>query len=67
MFQKYLTIWINILYSMFKQLPLWVSKEVEMETMPDCFEPHYPDTRVIVDCTELFIQMPSSLRAQLLI
>ena len=52
---------------MFKQLPLWVSKEVEMETMPDCFEPHYPDTRVIVGCIELFIQMPSSLRAQLLI
>ena len=48
---------------MFKPLPLCVSKGVEMETMPDCFEPHYPDTRVIVDCTELFIQMPSSLRA----
>ena len=32
--------------------------------MPACFKEHYPNTRVILDCTELFIQMPSSFRAQ---
>jgi len=32
--------------------------------MPACFKAHYPKTRVIIDCTEIFIQMPSSFRAQ---
>ena len=32
--------------------------------MPTCFKEHYPNTRVIFDCTEIFIQMPSSFRAQ---
>ena len=31
--------------------------------MPKCFEESYPSTRVIVDCTELFIEQPSSLRS----
>ena len=34
------------------------------DTMPACFKAHYPLTRVIIDCTEIFIQMPSSFRAQ---
>ena len=33
-------------------------------TIPACFKAHYPLTRVIIDCTEIFIQMPSSFRAQ---
>ena len=32
--------------------------------MPACFKDHYPDTSVILDCTAIFIQMPSSFRAQ---
>lgn len=29
--------------------------------MPDCFRALYPNTRVIIDCTEIRIQQPSSL------
>ena len=58
------TTWINFIYHTLKQLPIWASREVVTKTMPACFVAHYPQTRVIIDCTELFIQMPSSFRAQ---
>ena len=32
--------------------------------MPDCFKFDYPFTRVILDCTEIFIEKPSCFRAQ---
>ena len=32
--------------------------------MPACFKGNYPATPIIIDCTELFIEMPSSFRAQ---
>ena len=32
--------------------------------MPECFREKYPLTRVIIDCTEIFIEKPSCFRAQ---
>ena len=32
--------------------------------MPECFRTSYPSTRVIIDCTEFYIQRPSSLSTQ---
>ena len=32
--------------------------------MPACFKANYPTTPIIIDCTELFIEMPSSFCAQ---
>ena len=32
--------------------------------MPECFKETYPNTKVIIDCTELFCQKPSSLTIQ---
>ena len=32
--------------------------------MPSCFKQVYPKTGVIIDCTEFFIEMPSSCRSQ---
>ena len=29
--------------------------------MPDCFKELYPNTRVVIDCTEIRTQQPSSL------
>ena len=51
-------------YLTLKQQPIWPSVEVVTETMPACFKDQYPNTRVIIDCTELFIQVPSSFCAQ---
>ncbi len=59
-----LNTWINFLYHTLKQLPIWPSSKVIKDTMPKCFKDQYPDTRVILDCTEIFIEIPSSFRAQ---
>ncbi|XP_065667617.1 uncharacterized protein LOC136087918 [Hydra vulgaris] len=32
--------------------------------MPSCFKDVYPNTRVIIDCTEIFTVMPTSYRTQ---
>lgn len=52
--------WANYLYCMLGSLPLWSSRSVVDSTMPACFKETYPKTRVILDCTEIKIQTPSS-------
>ena len=61
----------NIFYSIlkystaFKPVSIdWMSKEKVVKTMPDCFKLNYPDTRVIIDCTEMTIQSPSKQSEQ---
>ena len=56
--------WVDLLYSRLIQLPVWASKWTIKETMPEVFQQKYPLTRVILDCTELFIEKPSCFRAQ---
>ena len=53
--------WINYLYLKFGQVSIWANKEVVRATMPDSFKDKYSSTRVIIDCTEIRCQMPSSL------
>ena len=50
----------NVLAATLKHLIVWSSKEVIATNMPDCFN-KFPSTRVIIDCTEFFIEIPSSL------
>ena len=40
---------------------IWPSREEVDKTMPEDFKVKYPKTRVILDCTEIKCQMPSSL------
>ena len=56
--------WLDFLHSKFRSYPIWRSKSSVMKTMPNCFKETYPSTRVIIDCTELYIERPSSLRSQ---
>ena len=56
--------WVNFMFTRLTQLPIWASKETVNKTMPDCFKCDYPFTRVILDCTEIFIERPSCFRAQ---
>ncbi|CAH3117632.1 unnamed protein product [Porites lobata] len=69
--------WVNFMFTRFMQLPIWASKKTVEKTMPDCFKFDYPFTRtrsyynslkitvrVILDCTEIFIEKPSCFRAQ---
>ena len=53
--------WINFMYLKFGQVCIWPSKSVVQATMPADFKEKFPSTRVIIDCTEVFCEMPSSL------
>ena len=50
--------WINFLYHKPKALPIWMSKYSMQATMPEVFKRDYPTTRIIIDATELYIEMP---------
>lgn len=60
-FSCYFTTWINLIHAELEVINDFPSREVVNRTMPDCFLKRYPSTRVIIDCTELFIQKASSL------
>ena len=57
---RLLITWYNVLAVNPKHLIVWPSKEVIAANMPDCFK-KFPNTRIIIDCTEFFIQLLSSL------
>jgi len=44
--------------------PIWASRQDVDINMPQAFKDLYPRTRVILDCTEIFMQTPSSLLLQ---
>lgn len=53
--------WINFMYLKFAPICIWPSRRTIDETMPAIFKEKYPHTRVIIDCTEVRCEMPSSL------
>ena len=54
--------WINFMYLKLGTIDIWPSREVIEKTMPEDFKAKYSSTRVIIDCTEVRCQMPSSLQ-----
>ncbi|CAM4459951.1 unnamed protein product [Leuciscus chuanchicus] len=56
--------WANYLYLVLGSLPIWMSREQVNATMPDKFRQFCPEVRVIIDCTEIRCQNPSSLTLQ---
>ena len=56
--------WIDFLHARLRSYPIWPSRSCVDKTMPDSFKQMYPSTRVVIDCTEIFIEMPSSFRSQ---
>lgn len=55
-----ITTWANFLYTILGSVRIWMSKEEVQAQMPKEFQ-DYPDTQVVIDCTELCCQTPSSL------
>ena len=55
--------WINLLYVELKDLFPFPAQELVRKNMPQEFA-QYATTRIILDCTELFIQRPSAMLAQ---
>ena len=43
---------------------MWFSKETVVANMPKSMKEKYPNTRVIIDCTEFYAENPSKLSLQ---
>ena len=56
--------WIVFLHQRLRALPIWPSRKFIDDKMPPCFKLTYSKTGVIIDYTEIFIEMPSSCRRQ---
>lgn len=56
--------WANFLYFFLGNQVIWASKEEIDSHMTEDFKRLYPKTRVILDCTEIYVQSPSSLLSQ---
>lgn len=52
------------MYRRFREVTIWPSQKLVRDNLPDCFKEKYANTRIIIDCTEIFIQRPSSATAQ---
>ena len=61
---RYLITWSNYMYFCLGSIPIWPSKDQVISSMPACFKDTYPSTRCIIDCTEIFVQVPNSLITQ---
>ena len=55
--------WINLLYFELKDIFRFPTQELVCKNMPEEFA-EFASTRIILDCTELFIQWPSAMLAQ---
>ena len=53
--------WIRLMAAEFKGLIVWADRDTVRRNHPDSFRKFYPKCRVIIDCTELYIETPSSL------
>ena len=56
--------WINLLYKCFLPLLEWPSAEIVIHNMPKSFRKNFPSTRIIIDCSELYVQTPRAVDAQ---
>ena len=57
---RVLITWTNYLFFMFGSLNVWLHRLSVNELMPKCFKDNFPRTRVILDCTEIYIERASS-------
>ncbi|KAL5022768.1 hypothetical protein ScPMuIL_001923 [Solemya velum] len=59
---RVLNSWINYLDSKLDFLIMWPSKDAVEHNMPKLFRDKFPNTRVIIDCTEIRTETPSSTK-----
>ena len=56
--------WIEIMADKLSDCIVWLPRETIRRTLPSSFSEMYPKTTCIVDCTEVFIQRPFTLKAR---
>lgn len=57
------TNWINYVFLRFGELSIWPHRDVILANMPQKFKEEFPFTFGILDCTEIKINKPLSLKA----
>ena len=57
-------LWLDIMSRELKQLIVWPDRGIILETLPECFKSKYLRTTCIIDCSEVFLERPSSLSAR---
>lgn len=62
-FSKIFCTWINFLYFELKLIFPFPTQQQVRRNIPEQFA-LFPTTRIIIDCTEVFVEVPSSLLAQ---
>lgn len=62
-FSKIFTSWINFLSAELPLLFPFPSQDKIFSNMPESIK-MYPTTRIIIDCTEVFVEIPSAMLAQ---
>uniref|UniRef100_A0A8C6WYM0 Transposase n=1 Tax=Neogobius melanostomus TaxID=47308 RepID=A0A8C6WYM0_9GOBI len=60
---RIITTWANFLYQLLGGKRLWLPREKVQARLPAEFA-SYPDTQVVLDCTEIYYQTPSDLLSQ---
>ena len=56
--------WINVMHAELQPLVKWPERDIVRRTLPACFKPAYGRAICIIDCSEIFIQRPTSLTAR---
>ena len=56
--------WINVMHAELQPLIKWPQRDMLRKTLPACFKPQYSRATCIIDCSEIFIQRPTSLTAR---
>ena len=56
--------WVNLLYKCFLPLLEYPAADIVFHNMPKSFKKNFPTTRVVIDCSEIFVQTPRSVNAQ---
>ena len=57
---------VSVLFDFCRQYIWWLSKAENEKLMPKSFKKHFPNTRVILDATEIRTQIPKSVRSAVL-
>lgn len=52
--------WLDFLHKRVRSINIWPSRALLDQTMLQSLKENYPNTRVIVDCTEVFVEMPTA-------
>ncbi|XP_048755505.2 uncharacterized protein LOC125666376 [Ostrea edulis] len=59
-YSQYFTSWVCLLFQELRPLNPFPARDIIQRNMPSCFH-SFPNLRVILDCTEIFVQKSSSL------